>query len=249
MATTIDRGTLTVDAGSEGAKPTWSFPMIESLMKSLPPIEEIWAGLPDVEAITRLQEREELLGVATLSCRSFELLHEIITNANIRNVIRRHPPSVTAAAKQTVLDAGLHGVKVLVNKTVTVRLGTLHLLCTGAGDFTMNRTVISEVANKLHLPKRVTKDCRINPADYSPEYELGLLTGMVSPFFPPTRSRRRLRALVLMKAPEVGAADDHMVAISCSPFESLVVPLVDFGGLTELYARRAYPDLQWAIID
>jgi hypothetical protein len=140
-------------------------------------------------------------------------------------------------------------VGLLVNKTVTVRLGATHILCTGVGDFTLNRSLLSQVADELRLSKRMIKACRINPPDYSPEYELGLLTGMVSPFFAPPEQPRRLQALVLLEATEIGPAEAQLVAISLSPFESLVVPRVDFGVLTRLYVQRAHPDLQWTKID
>lgn len=161
----------------------------------------------------------------------------------------RHLASVTAAAKQTVLNTGLDGVGLLVNKTVTVRLGTTHVLCTGVGDFTLNRSLLSQVTDELHLSKRAIKACRINPPDYSPEYELGLLTGMVSPFFAPTARPERLRALVLFEATDIGPAEAQLVTISLSPFESLVVPRVDFGVLAQLYVQRAHPDLQCAKVD
>jgi hypothetical protein len=249
MQTTIDGTTLTADAWSNAAKPSWSFDMIENLVNSLPPIGDIWTALPDIEAIAELRQREKLLGVATLSCHTLVLLREIITNLGTYTVIRRHSPSVTAAAKQTVLNAGLNGVGLLVNKTVTVRLGATHILCTGVGDFTLNRSLLSQVADELRLSKRMIKACRINPPDYSPEYELGLLTGMVSPFFAPPEQPRRLQALVLLEATEIGPAEAQLVAISLSPFESLVVPRVDFGVLTRLYVQRAHPDLQWTKID
>src|SRR5207302_9873201 len=137
------------------------------------------------------------------------------------------------------------GVGLLVNKTVTIRLGTTHVLCTGVDDFTLNRSLLSQVADRLHLSKRTIKACRINPTDYSPEYELGLLTGMVSPFFAPTARLKRLRALVLFEAEEVSPEEARLVAISLSPFESLVIPRLDFGVLTRLYLQRAHPHLQW----
>ena len=40
-----------------------------------------------------------------------------------------------------------------------------------------------------------------------------------------------------------------MVAVSLSPFESLLVPLAQFRVLAQMYARRAYPALQWLEID
>lgn len=225
MNATIDCTTLAADARSDGAKPSWSFSKIESLVNSLPPIEDIWAALPDIDAIAELRQREKPLGVATLSCHTFVLLREIVTNLSTYSVIRRHPPSVT------------------------VRLGTTHVLCTGVNDSTLNRRPLSQVADELSLPRRIIKACRINPSDYSPEYELGLLTGMVSPFFAPAARSERLRALALVEATEIGSEEAQLVAISLSPFESLIVPRVDFGVLTQLYVQRAHPDLQWTKID
>ena len=151
--TTIIRSILHASAWRNGTKPTWSFAMIEDLLDALPPIEDIWASLPDPEAVALLQKREQLLGVATLACRSFSLLHEIIGAIGVPNVIWRHAPSLRAAEKQAILDARWGHQHVLVNKTLTIRLGTMHLLCTGVGDFTLNRSLLSAVATALHLPK------------------------------------------------------------------------------------------------
>jgi hypothetical protein len=92
----------------------------------------------------------------------------------IPTVIWRHAPSLQASEKQAILDTRWSHQRVLVNKTVPLRLGTTHLLGTGVGDFTLHRSVLSAVATALRLPKRIVKDCHINPADYAPEYALGL---------------------------------------------------------------------------
>lgn len=157
--------------------------------------------------------------------------------------------SLTAAEKQAVLDAGIDGdvASVLVNRSVTVRLGTTHLLCTGVGDFSLDRRLLTKVADALQLPKRTMKDCRINPSHYAPERELGLLTGMVSPFVSPAVSRQRLQAVVLLD-PHVNEADQQTVAISLSPFESMLVPLTKFRSIVQLYAQRAHADIVWTSI-
>ena len=230
--------------------PTWSFRMIEDLLDVLLPIEELWENLPDSEAVAQLQQREQLLGVATLSWQSFSLLHEIISAVGVPNVIWRHASSLRAADKQAVLDAQWGDARVLVNKTLTIRLGTMHLLCTGVGNFTVHRNLLATLAHALRLPKRLVKDCQINPADFAPESELGLLTGMVSPVLSPGMPAYRLQAVTLLTETEIGCEQqEQMVAISLSPVESLLVPLAQFRLLAHLYARRAYPALQWLEID
>jgi hypothetical protein len=222
--------------------------LIEGSLAATAPIADVWARLPDAEAIAELRQRSHLLGISTISCESLILMHQILSTLGAPHMIRRHAPSMSAAAKQAVLDAELNGVPVLVNKTVTVRLGAAHLLCTGVGDFTINRHVLAKVASVLGLPKKTAKACRINPPDYSPEHELGLLTGMVSPFVSPSISGRRLHAVVRLGSTEVAHGDKPMVAISLSPFESLLVPLAEFGRLARLYAVTAYPDIEWVEI-
>jgi hypothetical protein len=247
---TITRRMLNARAWLNDIKPVWTFAMIGDLLGTLPPIEDLWASLPAPEAVALLQKREQLLGVATLSWRSISLLHEIISAVGVPHVIWRRSPSIRAADKQAVLDALLVNARMWVNKTVTIRLGTMHLLCTGVGDFTLNRSLLAAVANELRLPKRTVKDCHINPADYSPESELGLLTGMVSLFLSPGISVHRLHAAILLTETAVGCAQrDQMVAVSLSPFESLLVPLAHFHILTQMYAQRAYPALRWLTID
>ncbi|OOK69424.1 hypothetical protein BZL29_6448 [Mycobacterium kansasii] len=49
---------------------------------------------------------------------------------------------------------------------------------------------------------------------------------------------------MLIAPTEVDRAEGHMVAISLSPFESLVVRLGDLPALVQHYAARAYPDLK-----
>jgi hypothetical protein len=71
----------------------------------------------------------------------------------------------------------------------------------------------------------------------------------VSPFFAPSRCRPRLQAVVLLGAAKTGVAEEQMVAISLSPFESLIVSRADFHTLAQLYSQRAYPDVEWATID
>lgn len=244
--TTMTRSVPNASAWLNDPKPAWSFAMIEALLDVLPPIEDLWASLPDRDAVALLQQREQLLGVATLSWRSVRLLHEIISAIGIPNAIWRHAPSLRAVEKQAVLDTLQGNKRVLVNKTVTIRLGTMHLLCTGVGDFTLHRSLLSAVAHALGLPKKLLKDCQINPADYVPEYELGFLTGMVSPFLSPGMSTRRLQAVILLTETAGGGEQrDEWVTVSLSPFESLLLPRTRFRVLTQLYARRAYPTLRW----
>jgi hypothetical protein len=249
-STTITRSMLHTSAWMNGRKPAWSFAMIEELLGALPPLEDIWASLPDPAALALLQKREQLVGVATLSCRSLSLLHELIGAIGIPTVIWRHAPSLRASEKQAILDAGWGHWRVLVNKTLTIRLGTTHLLCTGVGDFTLHRSLFSAIATALHLPRRIVKDCHINPADYAPEYALGLLTGMVSPFISPAISAHRLQAVIhLTETAGECEPREPMVAVSLSPCESLLLPLTQFRVLTQMYARRAYPTLQYLEID
>jgi hypothetical protein len=248
--TTITRSMLHTSAWLNSTTPPWSFALIEDLLGALPHVEELWANLPAPEAIALLQQREQVLGVATLSCRSLSLLHELIGAMGVPNVIWRHAPSLRASQKQAVLDARWGYQRVLVNKTLTIRLGAMHLLCTGVGDFTLHRSLLSAVATALHLPKRIVKDCHINPSDYSPEYELGLLTGMVSPFISPGMSAHRLQAVIFLTATAGGwEPREHMMAVSLSPCESLLLPLTQFQALTQMYARRAYPKLRYLEID
>lgn len=238
-----DTGTTTATMLAVSALPPRSFTTIERCIATLPPIEEVWATLPDAAATAQLKRRENLLDVATLSCKAIELLHGIIFSLGIYHAIIRHPPSVKASTKQTLIAGGLDGTVLLVNKTMTVRLDNQHFLFTGAGDFTINRRLLHRVAAELGLAKRAVKDCRINPADYCPESELGLLKGMVSAFISPAIPRPTLQGVVLIVPTEVDRAEGHMVAISLSPFESLVVRLADLPVLVQHYAARAYPDL------
>lgn len=223
---------------------TWSFPTVDRIIQALPPIETSWAALPSPGSIAQLNQREKLLGSASISCRAFQLMHDIISDMNLCHLIIRHPASLKASTKQSLIGGCLKGVTLHVNKTLTVRLGTQHLLLTGTGDFAVSRQLLQQITARFAFSKRIVKTCRINPTDFAPESELGLQVGMVSPFIAPAVSRQKLRGIALLATPQIDA-DDQMVAISLSPFESLVVRLCDFDALAYLYARRAYPDLYW----
>ncbi|WP_205876271.1 hypothetical protein [Mycobacterium camsae] len=221
-----------------------SFFSIKNIIEKLPPIEELWTALPAIAAVEQMTRREKALGAGTLSCSAFQLLHEIVAELGIQTKIIRHPPSIAARTKQELIAGNLDGTPVLVHKTLTVRLGGLHFLFTGAGDFTIHRHLLQRVAKELSLASRIVRTCRINPTNYPSESELGLLAGIVSPFISPMAPRHRLQGVVLRAAADNDTAEHVLVAISLSPFESLVVQMVDFERLLPQYATRAYPDVR-----
>ena len=194
-------------------------------------------GLP---TFTRaLEAREKALGVSTLPSQTllhlFSLFREHVSPDLASSVIW-HRPSLTAGEKAAILPH-------LVQKSITVRLEDVLVLCSGVGDFKLSHPLLRQIALALGLKRRVHKHLQINPIEFPPEYVYGILEGMVSPFLSPGRLTR-LDTVVLLASPPASADRDKQVAISLSPFESLLVPFSSFQALLYAYAGTIYPD-QW----
>ena len=200
--------------------------------------------------VSLFSRRKHLLGPATLPGASIQLLATCLEEClpsraeaeistwearPLHTRLVRHRHSHSAMETQALLPPG-----VLVQKTVTLALGELLVLCTGVGTWRLSRQDLHIIAKALGLPNRRSRHATINPADLQTVEEFGMLPGMVSPFLRPSRATR-LAALVVLPWPRCWEAQRHEVAISLSLWESLVLPLGCLRPLLRSYARCAYP--------
>jgi hypothetical protein len=150
----------------------------------------------------------------------------------------RHRHSHSAWVSEALLPPG-----VLVQKTVTLALGELLVLCTGVGAWRLSRQDLHAIVKALGLPNRKNRHTTINPASFQTGEEFGMLPGMVSPFLRPLHATR-LAALVMLPWPRCWEAQRREVAISLSLWESLMLPLGCLCSLLRSYAVRAYPEVR-----
>ena len=186
------------------------------------------------------RERERALGPATLDSNTMELLFSLAEKSRGKPpaFVVRHPPSFCASIKQKALsrvcDAAVH-------KTVTLRFGDQLVLCTGAGDFVLDRPTLREIGRELDLSQKRRRSASINPRDVVPEIDLGLLRGIVSPFLPHA-PQPPIASIFLLPPAESGGRSG--VAIPISPCESLVVPAAEFASIVADFVRRHLPTVR-----
>ncbi len=231
--------------------------MEEVLLSRLPPLWQTfaaWYAAGSSEAVHALEQREALLGAATLSPLGLRFLYDIASkhiealrmgedvsewySRPLHQRIVSHAATQSAAQTQDVLPSG-----VLVQKTVTITMGGQWLLCSRIGDRAFSRTQLWAVGGALALPPRVARRCTINPASCDPVREYGMQLGMVSPFLPPRR-RTRLAAVALIPWPREWEEQEREVAVSLSLWESLLLPLRCLRETVCGYARQAYPQIR-----
>jgi hypothetical protein len=203
--------------------------------------------------LSLLSRRKQLLGSATLSAASLQLLAACATDCLRRFQAQkaasfwdhrplharlvRHGPSLRAAETQALLPPG-----VLVHKTISVVLADTLLLCTGAGTQNLKRWQLQAVAAAMAVPQQAAKRCYINAAACGSVELFGMQPGMVSPFLHPS-SPAGLTALVLLPWPKRCKEQVQEVAFSLSLWESLLLPICCLRPLIRHYAARAYPEV------
>ncbi len=209
---------------------------LEEVLYDLPPLEGVFLhwhtyGVTSMTpgVISLLSRRRHLLGAATLSGASLQLLAACATDA-LRRLQRqkarsswesrplharvvRHDCSLSAVETQALLPSG-----VLVQKTVSVALDDTLLLCTGIGTQTLKRWQLQAVAAALALSRRSVKACHLNAEACGSVEAFAMQPGMVSPFLHPS-SRKGLAALVLLPGPRREEEQAQEVAVSLSLWE------------------------------
>ncbi|SRR5712692_7658734 len=198
-------------------------------------LERAAVGLPTFTEA--LEARERALGVTTLASQTllhlFSLYQQHVSPDLASSVIW-HEPSLLASEKAAILPGHL------VQKSITLRFAERLVLCSGVGDFRMSRPLLRQIARSLELEQSRYQRVRINPWEYPPEYLYGILEGMVSPFLRAGHVTH-LEAVVFLAFSDAQALPHTQVAISLSPFESLLVPLASFQQVLNAYADATYP--------
>lgn|GEM_PF-2515034 len=170
---------------------------------------------------------------------SVDLLCEICRAHGAEPYFRAHPPSLTAAEKDSIVAPAR------VQKTVTIELGGRFVLCTAIGDAVLSRALLRDLAERLGLPRAAAKKLHVNPPKLDPMACLEMAPGMVSPFLRPGRETA-IRAVVLTGGSVAdGPPERGLVAVSLSLRWSLLLDAARFPAILRDYARRAYPQVQW----
>jgi hypothetical protein len=240
------------------AHPERNLQRLEEVLYDLPPLEGVFLhwhtyGVTSTTPgmLSLLSRRKQLLGPATLSAASLQLLAACATEA-LRRVqgsssrwdsrplharLVRHGSALRAAEAQALLPPG-----VLMHKTTSVALADSLLLCSGAGTQHLKRWQLQAVAAALALPGRATKQCHIHTAACDSIETFAMQPGMVSPFLHPS-SPAGFAALVLLPWPKRCEEQFQEVALSLSLWESLLLPISCLRPLLRRYAARAYPEV------
>lgn len=224
-----------------------------SRLLSLEDTFETWLATGATEVGNTLHLREHALGAATLSSASLRLIYEIANrqievlptrehvSARLRRPLHqrivRHEATLSASETQSVLPQG-----VLVQKTVSLKMGGKLIVCSCVGDERLERQHVRDIASALALPRRASGRCTINPGRLDPVAVFGMAAGMISPFFPPQR-QTRVDALVLVPWPPEWEDQQREVTVSLSLWESLLLPLVCLTSLVRCYAAASYPHI------
>lgn len=186
----------------------------------------------------------------TMPHESVSLLCEICSAHGAEPLFRAHSPSLTAAEKDRIVAPAR------VQKTITIELDGVPLLCTAIGDPVLTRTAFRTMAERLGMPRAAAKRLHVNPRALEPLRCFEMAPGMVSPFLRPGRATP-IRAIVLTNAAPCEPVDERhgrtpassterdAVAVSLSLRWSLLIAASPFPSILREYAARAYPQVQW----
>ena len=203
----------------------------------LPRIEEVFARLDEPRWIEEFKARQRLLKEGTLSGETVRRLCELARSMGVNDLPARaftHPPSFSAHAKQHILPEAT-----LVQKTISIKIASQYVLCTGVGDWSVSRALKKSIMQALDLPAKSIRDFALNPPSFDPIAELGMWPGMVSPFV--AKSPLSVRAIVMLAPGE--EANAQQLAISLSLYESLLLPAKHITKLIQLFLGDQQPAL------
>lgn len=180
-----------------------------------------------------------LLGNITLPHESVSLLCDICREHGADPLFRAHSPTLTAAEKGRIVAPAR------VQKTITVRLDDIPVLCTAIGNPVLDRATFRAVAEQLGLARTAAKKLHVNPREFDPMACFEMAPGMVSPFLRPGRATP-IRAVVLTETDDTDGTDRCVsVAVSLSLRWSLLIDASRFPHILREYAARAYPHVRW----
>lgn len=219
-----------------------NYDKIETIVERLPPLSHLLNTTKKLDSNhPLLRQRQKHLGVATLSAQALALLLNLLKeDIQINKVIQfcYHRPSFSVKEKQALLP------DMAVQKTLTLEAANQIFLITGVDDYQLDRSFINKIAKISQTSRKLMKNYSINPEYYIPEVQLGLLRGIISPFLEADKWRQ-LSAVIL----HPHTSSNEQVAISLSPFESLIIPANNLRELVIKYAKQAYPYIPLHIIE
>lgn len=229
----------------------------EQALFTLPPLEDIfahWDALGASSRATALHQREQVLGRASLSSASLQLLYEIATqhihalrtvpSLSARSLRPLHERLVRHAASRTAVETqALLPPPAIVQKTVSLDMAGRLMLCTTVSTQLLARWHLRSIAATSGLPRRSLKHTTLNPATCDPLETFEMEPGMVSPFLRPHRATK-LTALALLPWPDVWDEPEQEVGVSLSLWESVLLPLRCLRAIIRGYASVAYPSVR-----
>jgi len=211
----------------------------ERALRDLPTIEEVFQFFDTPTWQEQLRQRRLLLKEGMLSEDSIGRLCASARAMGVNGFEHRaltHPPSFSASAKQAILPAN-----VFVQKTVSVKIGMKHILCTGIGDWNTSKALKKMIVSTLDLPLKSVRDFSLNPTSINPIVHLGMWPGMVSPFLK-TKLPHTLEAIIILTPQHYD--DEQQFSVSLSLYESLLLPVAHFTELIRAFLSETQPHLR-----
>lgn len=209
------------------------------LLGDLPKIEDVFIGYGTADWIQQLRQRKAHLGEGAVSDAVICELCAIAEKLGVTGIAKRvltHAPSFSAAEKQRILPITVH-----VQKTISMKIGNEYVLCTGVGDWAVDKSIKKFIAKQLALPSSAARNVIINPPTIDPAVHLGIWPGMVSPFLDVVLPHN-LKSIIVIQPPDRIMDDDF--SISLSLYESLILPVLHFTTVVHDFVAAIQPASQ-----
>lgn len=212
------------------------------ILSTLPRLEEVFSAYGTADWVGQLHRRGRCLGKGSLSGTVIHELCTIAEELGVTGLTHRaltHSPSFSAASKQQVLPSAVN-----VQKTISMQIGDNYTLCTGVGDWNVDRNLKKFIAKHVALSSSAAHNIIINPPTIDPIRHLGVWPGMVSPFLDATLPSN-LRTLIILQPSAMVLEQDFGVSISL--YESLILPVRYFTAIVSNFVGIMQPTLQTVI--
>jgi len=212
------------------------------ILSTLPRIEEVFSVYGTADWVRQLHRRGEYFGKGSLSGGVIHELCVIAEELGVTGLAHRvltHSPSFSAASKQQILPSTVH-----VQKTISMQIGDEYTLCTGVGDWSVDRNLKKFIVKHMALSSSAMHSIIINPPTIDPIKHLGVWPGMVSPFLDTTLPANLRTLIILQPSTEVLEQD---FGVSISLYESLILPVRYFTAIVSNFVGTMQPTLQAVI--
>lgn len=210
-------------------------PDVPSLQAAL----EAWQGSGDNSALVT---RALFFECAQIPISALTLLHDECKSNHLPFAVVTHKPSFSAGEKAEILiseqvqitrQTGSSG-PVLPLKTLTFKTkseaGPEYFLLTRVGNFQITSETEDQLAETIGISRKAVKKGTINPKEFDTASSLGLIPGIVSPFFEPHHVLWQLAVLCPRISEVIYLDSSHppetLVGIAATPIDTLVMPQV-----------------------